>query len=149
MLTVESFETLAFPWFLFGRSGNELARGQGTLFQLPAPATTTECMQHYEACGAGWSRCPAGYAVYSQEVTLREKRKLVLPGLKINGVSTVAGKSSELSIKTDRRIVEECVARTLSALDKIDENFGSIVRSNIHEIRRINTNIYHASYASE
>ena len=126
-----------------------LTSGNGTLFQLPEDAKSERCIQHYLNCPLGWTTCPAGYAVYCVNVNVNVEVKIVFPGLKVAGVSTVSGKSDLLSIKTKREHIERYLGSALQALARVSDEFGALVRAHMHEIRRINTNIYHASYASE
>ena len=149
MFSPSHFHTFAFPWYLISLDGKILTSGNGTLFLLPEGAKSESCIQHYRTCPVGWTTCPAGYAVYCVNVNVNVKIKLVFPGLKVTGVSTVSGRSDLLSIKTRREHVERYLGSALQAPARLNEEFGALVRAHMHEIRRINTNIYHASYASE
>ena len=106
-----------------------------------------ENIKQYASINTTWSKCSKGYAVYSKVVSLPIEGRLVIPGLKVSGKSTVSGKTDGLTIKTTYEKVENHVDKILGLISSETEKFEKITRQNIHEIRSINTSLYHTAYS--
>lgn len=157
-----AFGALAFPWFVYSAAGALSAWGNGSLFRLPEVAKDAAHLAYYAALNRdGWQRCTAGYAVFSKTLPpptsgFSLEGRLVLPGLKVGGVSSVArpsarrrvrgGGADELSITFQKEHVESHVDRILATERELTEKFDQISRQTIHEIRGINSGLYHAAY---
>lgn len=94
----------------------------------------------------GWRLCPQGYAVYAKKISSKSDSIIILHGLKVNGYSTAQGKISGLSIKVDKVKVEEHLEAFLTTYEVINASIDSMLAESIHEIRSVNTALYHASY---
>lgn len=130
--------------------GNSIETGGGALFELDEAAEVKKCHEYYASLSkAGWSVCPNGYAVFCQFLDIGFPVKLVLPGLKINGISKVSGKSDGLQIKLDAIYVERHIQKVFEVFDAINEASNSIIRGAMHNIRAVNSNIYNAAYECE
>ena len=129
---------LAFPSFERSPAHPELTQFEGSLFDLPERARSEECVQFYRSIRTGgWSICPAGFAVYSHVV--EENHLLILPGLRILGISTISGKTEGLTIRTEREYIENYVRCALTARAAAIENARRLIRRTIHEIRGLNS----------
>lgn len=143
------FEFLAYPWILYDNSGNEIARGDGTLFELPG-ATSAAQEQYYGSLRAtGWSLCPSGFSVYARLFSSLwgsdRPGVLVLPGLRIKGGGGLVGKAKNLHVVSDKSVVVRHVDSVLDGLTLVDEKHEDSSSQLMHEIRGINTGIYHAA----
>lgn len=102
----------------------------------------------------GWRVCNQGYSVYSRRIPKLPKHFLVLHGLKIKGIWRSQGKTNGLSIVVDRRNIvsymDTLLAHFVAHFDDFDEKIENRVRSlvteSIHEIRSMNTSLYHVGY---
>ncbi|WP_256348357.1 sensor histidine kinase [Pseudomonas yamanorum] len=94
----------------------------------------------------GWRLCPQGYAVYAKKISSKSDSIIILHGLKVNGYSTAQGKIPGLSIKLDKLKIEEHLGVFLKTYDVINASIDSMLAESIHEIRSVNTALYHASY---
>lgn len=141
MLTDRHFQTLAFPWRIYDSQGKMIAQGDGCLFPIPEQAKKSPSEEYYPVAPVGWSVCPAGYAVYVLTLKTLFDHRLVIPGLKVNGLSKVSGKSALLSLKTDTREIERYVDETLGAYENIHGFFQTLIERSVHEMRGINRDI--------
>ncbi|WP_246498429.1 ATP-binding protein [Microvirga soli] len=142
---------IAFPWFIYDLSGNLIDFGKGSLFDLPGPAKDSRELDFYSSLRReGWHKCPLGYAVFVRELSAGSSSigaagRLILPGLKVAGISTASGKSDGLTIRSEQKHVERHVNDVLMAQRDTVDRFDEISRQNIHEIRGINSGLYHAA----
>ena len=147
MIDEQYFLSLPFPWLLRSSSGVLIAEGDGALF--PADSKASRMDRQYLLAPdrtLGWSECPSGFAAYVASTSETEDSWLVIYSLKIFGVSSVQGKQSTRSIKLSDEELESYVARTISSLRGTKGEMNSIMRDSIHEVRSINSDIYHAAY---
>lgn len=70
---------------------------------------------------------------------------LVLPGLKVKGMSKAQGRGSGLTIFTSADYIEKHVSAVFKAAQDIINRFDEVTRQNVHEVRGLNSGIYHAS----
>lgn len=137
-------ESLIFPWVLFSRDGIA-AQGQGSIFRLEN-SVEPDIVRMQDMKPGAWVLCRNGYAAYAFEIKRINEHIVVLHGLKINGLSTIRGRSALLSIRTEREHIEQYVGNFKTALNTLEESYKSLIRENIHEIRGINSSLYNAAY---
>jgi signal transduction histidine kinase len=102
----------------------------------------------------GWRKCNAGFSVYVKKIPGCENTFLILHGLKIAGWWKSQGKTEGLSIVLTAEKVEQYVARLLRDFSRTQEQneestqqrVRSILTENVHEIRSMNTSLYHIGY---
>lgn len=146
MIEKSILESCPFPCVLFGsHSGEEILLNRGSLFPAASDLLDRERVELYSQADSGWSVCPSGYAVYKKDLDSSLRHSLVLFGLKVHGVSTVSGKSDQLSVKLSRENVEEYVKEVERALGENEKALRRMVSSNLHEIRAINANVYNTA----
>ncbi|MBN3790045.1 HAMP domain-containing sensor histidine kinase [Burkholderia sp. Ac-20353] len=146
MLTDELFDVLAFPFRVQDRaSGRLLLASAQTLFDVPIYSKKHDSFWP-TLKSEGWTRCPDGYGVFCCTLPSSPHIMLVIHGLKINGYSTAQGKSSGLSIKISSEQLEGYVRQFVSSIAKANTHFGTMLSESVHEIRGINTALYHSAY---
>lgn len=94
----------------------------------------------------GWTLCPSGFAAYFASTSEKEDIWLVVYSLKVFGVSSTQGKQSVRSIKLVMQEVETYVSLVISALKRTKDEINKVMRNSIHEVRSINSDMYHAVY---
>lgn len=102
----------------------------------------------------GWHTCRAGFAVLAKKLPGDTNRFLVLHGLKVKPFWTQRGGTNGVSIVLDIARVESYVGRFLSDLarfvkevdQEVDKRTRALATENVHEIRSMNTSLYHAGY---
>lgn len=147
-----NIDALAFPWMVFSASGALVTEGGGTLFGLPGVVKTSAEMSYYSQLRrGGWSKSPAGYAVFCHELNEADaltdvEGYLVIPGLKVRSVSTAQGKADYLAISLEPHQVERHVKLALQSDRRLRQSFDELTRQNVHEVRGINTTLYNAAY---
>ena len=146
MIDEEYFLGFPFPWLLRDRTGYLITSGDGALFPLSTRVKSDEELEVLLSSGYGWTHCPSGYAAYTTSISSDEKIWLVVYGLKIVGISTSRGREGTLSIRLTRAAVEAYVKRSIEALRQSKEKLNFVMRTNIHEVRSINADIYNAVY---
>lgn len=145
------YDNIAFPWLLFSEEGTLLSRGTGSLFALPPAADSEKQVDLYRKIrSTGWHKCLVGYDIYSRAIETTDYVSgqtgiLILPGLKVRGGLRVNEKPQSFSIFCDKADVVRHVDAVLMARDNIVKRFDEITRQNVHEIRGINSGIYHAA----
>jgi signal transduction histidine kinase len=125
-----------------------MLEGDGLLFPAPDACKNLITRNHVLSTKLSWSRCPAGYAVYvrSLDASLGGGARLALYGLKVVGISTAKGKSDRLSIVCKPADVERYHVEVERVFSAVREGLERFVRTNIHEIRNINTDVYNTAY---
>ena len=146
MIDTEFFLGFPFPWLLKSNAGVLIGCGDGALFPLSAKVQTEEEHAHLLSAGHGWTCCPSGYAAYVSSLSSDEEVWLVVYGLKVVGVSSIRGREGALSVRMEKDDVEAYTKRTAEALRQSKEKLNMVMRTNIHEVRSINTDIYNAVY---
>lgn len=102
----------------------------------------------------GWRTCRAGFAVLVKRLPGDSPRFLVLHGLKVKPFWTQRGGTSGVSIVLDVARVESYVDQFLGELvrlstridQEVDSRTRALVTENVHEIRSMNTSLYHAGF---
>jgi hypothetical protein len=102
----------------------------------------------------GWRQCNLGYSVYSRRIPGLPKHFLVLHSLKIKGFWHSKGRTEGLSIIVNKEKIESYTDNFLTHLSVHMREFGEIIDSRvrisvtegIHEIRSMNTCLYHVGY---
>jgi hypothetical protein len=102
----------------------------------------------------GWRTCKAGYAVFTKKIPGSRARFLILHGLKVKGICTTRGRSEGLSVLLEPSKVEAYVDSFLQSAvgflngfdDQVETRVRALVTENVHEIRSMNTSLYHAGY---
>ena len=146
MIDEEYFLGFPFPWLLRDKTGYLISNGDGALFPLSTRIKSDEELPFLLRSGYGWTHCPSGYAAYTTSISSDEMIWLVVYGLKIAGISTSRGRERTLSIRLTRASVEAYVKRSIDALRQSKEKLNLVMRTNIHEVRSINADIYNAVY---
>ena len=146
MIDQEFFSGFPFPWILRNSGGLLIAHGDGALFPLSPIARTKKEMDHLLTVRHGWTCCPSGYAAYVSSLSSDEQVWLVVYGLKVVGISSIRGREESLSIRMYAQDVEAYIKRTIEALSQSKDKLRFVMRTNIHEVRSINADIYNAAY---
>lgn len=102
----------------------------------------------------GWRQCPQGYSVYARTLPGTSNQLLIIHGLKIKGTWKSRGITPGLSIVVERAKVlaymnsflAEFESHVANFEERIDARVRSLVTESIHEIRSMNTSLYHAGY---
>lgn len=140
----EFYSNIAFPWILFDHVGSLIQKGDGTLFEISLGALSDKNIGFLKNIKTeGWCVDALGWAIYSKVVS---EGILILPGLKVHGISKVSGKSETLQMKLLPSVIEEHVSRIISLANFARDSSGSHIRSLIHEIRTANAAIKNAAY---
>lgn len=142
MIEEHILQTCIFPWILFERDGKVVSANDGILFPRPFNVSEAAYATLKPPIKLGWSASPDGYALYVAAPPHMPGHKLMLYGLKVEGLSTARGKSEKLSIRCSRSDVENYVSLLLQSAVVMDQTFINITRSNIHDVRSINKEIY-------
>ena len=149
MIEVKFFEAFPFPCVLFLKGGDFHVLSGGNLFPNPVSSIKDEQIQYYRRARPGWSTCPLGYAVYTTDIDVGDRWRLVVFGLKVRGVSKIRGKSETLNILLDKSDVESYVKGYFVSIRGSEGFFRAIVSAGVHDIRNINKDIYNAIYRLE
>lgn len=146
------FDALAFPSFFYTL---DPAKGPlesaGSLFELPNASRSAANLSLYRTLKqTGWTKCKAGFDVYVREVPavqtgLGEGGYLVFPGLRIRGSTRASTKMDGVQAVVDKGYIVRHIEAALAAYQSVADRFDQITRQNIHEIKGINSGIYHAS----
>lgn len=141
MIIESVFHALVFPWLLYKDQNALVDQWDGLLFPLSVTAKGESTRGHCATAPKGWSVCPAGFATYVVDVPFVPRGRLVIYGLKINGISKSKGKSTQRSVVLDRIEVEKYIDGVFSMARSLLSSFGNVMNVNIHEIRSINRDI--------
>ena len=144
MIEKDVLRLIPFPFAFFYK--NEIIfHDNGSLFRAEKGLRSDNQLTFYSNAEDFWSTCPEGYAIYKFNLQYDQNYSLVIFGLKVKGISNVSGKQNFLSIKVEKEHIEHIH-------HVIDQSFGGFNKSvqklftvNMHEIRTINTDIYHTS----
>jgi len=102
----------------------------------------------------GWSVCRNGYSVYTQRIVPSGNLVIIIHGLKVKGEWRSRGKDDNFSIVIEKariaryvELLKKSVIEIISdSRRKAEDLVKSLFTSEIHEIRSMNTGIYHAAY---
>jgi signal transduction histidine kinase len=148
------FSTLPFPFRVQTLVPYSLQfESPGLLFDQPNYRNLNDSFwENIDA--VGWHTCRAGFAVLVKPLPGDSSRLLVLHGLKVKPFWKQRGGTSGVSIVLDATRVESYVDQFLRELARlatnIDQEIDSRTRAlsteNVHEIRSMNTSLYHAGF---
>lgn len=148
------FRPIAFPYRVQRASPYSLEfQSKTPLFDAPKYGSINE--EFWKTIDSeGWRTCKAGYAVFTKKIPGSNKQFLILHGLKVKGICTTRGRSEGLSILLEPSKVEAYVEDFLTELvsslsgfsDQVENRVRALVTENVHEIRSMNTSLYHAGY---
>lgn len=139
------FSGFVFPWIVVERDQSIIANDDGSLFPFPTLIHREISQDYCKTVVDGWSECPNGLACFSHKLPNSTNKKFVCYGMKVKGISTLVGKSNVLTIKTNQEAIETLVSRTMRSYSEVENQLINILRSSIHEVRSINTDIYHSA----
>jgi signal transduction histidine kinase len=142
MAALDLLETIVFPWLLFDPAGKLVHKKTEGLFPIPSEANHEKCRDHYTRAIPGWSICPMGFSVYCIKL---DDNRLVFPGLRILNHAKFRGKSDERSIWITQDEFVSYIGRSFARVNKIEIDTKNIISANLHDIRRISTDIYEAA----
>jgi len=144
MIIRHLFSTLCFPWLLFDSKGRLADQSDGILF--PSGSINEEFVESCKNTIDGFHQSKDGLAIYVKTLPILLNWKLVLYGLKVTGVSTKQGRTSPLSIKLKKQQIEDYMNIFMKKIFESSKEFGDILRSSVHEVRSINTDIKNAAH---
>lgn len=148
MKIYEFFKVLVFPFRIQSPgSGVELFRSESPFFDEPAYSKNNEGFWS-TLKKEGQYTCPSGYTVIVK--MLSDQNLLVVHGLKVSGKWRSQGRTDGLSIVADKdktkSYIDEVVAAFEAQQALVDDQVKALVTDNVHEIRSLNTSLYHAAY---
>lgn len=145
-------DAIAFPTIFFSSSlPDGFLKSNGSLFELQRDIMSEAQLLYYAGLKkTGWSRCPKNYDVYARQIAaedtgLGEHGVLVLPGLRTKGSPRANEKMIGVQAHVDKGYVVRHVDQVIATTQELANRFDQITRQNIHEIKGINTGIYHAA----
>jgi len=94
----------------------------------------------------GWARCASGFAAYRFTSQSLSPFSVVLYGMKVSGISTAQGRAAGLSVRMDVEHLIRYVSEYCAGIEALDDNYRTLIRENIHEIRGINSALYNTAY---
>ncbi len=137
------------PLYVFNPDGSVISE-EGSLIFLPAELATISQLAFYARASKGWSRCPQGYFVYTQETP--SGVRVSVPGIVLEGESSPRKKYYFPPLKMTRDKIEKLAASYMEegqALQRVIETAKRDAEAElgtlIHDLRALSGNIYHAS----
>lgn len=146
MIAPTALSSLSFPWILIKKNGKLIQEGNGALFPKPDYNIETVLGICASLSDGGWTVCPNGYAVFRLTTSIISPASIVLHGLKVSGLSTAKGRTNQLSIKLSKNDVIAYVHEYFKGLEALDDQYRALIRQNIHEVRGINSALYHSAF---
>lgn len=146
MITPTALNSICFPWLLIDENGSLIKEGMGSLFPKPYPSVNSVLALGGALEHGGWAVCPNGFALHRFSTDLLAPASIILHGLKIAGLSKARGRSSELSINLTQRDLTSYVQEFCNGLESLDDQYRSLIRQNIHEVRGINSALYNSAF---
>lgn len=154
MRSLEFFSSIPFPFRIQKIDTQEsILESNGIFFDTPNyKEPLNPFFQNIKT--DGWTRCPNGYSIYSRKIPSLPNFILIIHGLKIQGEWKSRGRDNSFSIISPREKIVKFVDNVLQAFinegiitaEKIDLQVKTLVTDSIHEIRSMNTSLYHAAY---
>lgn len=145
MIETTIFKNLIFPNLIISPDGYVVGTGTGTIFKPETRCQSPEYLNTVQFAPSGWSTCKYGYACYRFKIPSIQGCEVIIFALKVNGVSTIQGKTDTLSIKLDKEIIEQYTSSVIKQINEVNDYMKSFLLSNLHEIRSINSNIYNTT----
>ena len=146
MITPIALSGICFPWLLIDENGTLIREGIGSLFPKPYVGLSAVLALGGALENGGWGVCPNGYALHRFSTDLLAPASIVLHGLKIDGLSKAKGRSTGLSINLTQRDLVSYVQDFCNGLESLGDQYRSLIRQNIHEVRGINSALYHSAF---
>ena len=148
------FSTIPFPFRVQTSSPYAVKiDSRGALFDVPDYRKAND---HFweNLSSEGWRTCNAGFAVLVRKLPVATNHFLVLHGLKVKPFWVKRGGTNGISIVLDSSRVDAYANHFISEFARhglaIDEHIQSrtraLAKENVHEIRSMNTSLYHAGY---
>lgn len=154
MKNVEFFKSVPFPLRIQTIEPHKLiAQSNESFFDSPDYKNANDELWK-SISSDGWFRCRHGYSVYCRKIPSAPNHILIIHGLKIIGEWKSRGRDSSFSIVSPREKIVTYIDSLLKsyaeinkkASEEIDTKVKALVTDSIHEIRSMNTSIYHAAY---
>ena len=154
MRNVEFFKSVPFPLRIQTIEPRKLiVQSNEPFFDSPDYKNANDELWKSIGCD-GWFRGAHGYSVYCRKIPSAPNYILIIHGLKISGEWKSRGRDGNFSIVSPReRIVSyvDSLFKSYAEINKkaseeIDTKVKTLVTDSIHEIRSMNTSIYHAAY---
>lgn len=146
MISPTALNSLSFPWILIDENGSLIKESNGSLFPKPYSEIEPVLATGASLENGSWAVCPNGYAMYRFSTNLLAPASIVLHGLKVDGLSKARGRSQGLSINLSQSDVIAYVQEYCAGLEALDDQYRSLIRQNIHEVRGINSALYNAAF---
>lgn len=148
------FSTIPFPYRVQTANPYDLkSHSKGTLFDEPDYHHANDAF--WESIDSeGWRTCRAGFAVFTKRLPDESNRFLILHGLKVKPFWTQRGGTLGTSIVLSQEKIESYTSHFVSELvrfarmanQEADQRTKSLATENVHEIRSMNTSLYHAGF---
>lgn len=148
------FSTIPFPFRVQAVSPYSLeTESSGNLFDQPEYQHLNDLF--WDSIDTeGWRTCRAGFAVLAKKLPGDKNRFIVFHGLKVKPFWKQRGGTNGVSIVLDIARVESYVdrflgefARFIKEVDQeVDQRTRALATENVHEIRSMNTSLYHAGF---
>lgn len=146
MISPTTLNSLSFPWILIDENGSLIKESHGSLFPKPHFEIESVLATGASIENGSWAVCPNGYAMYRFSTSLVAPASILLHGLKIDGLSKTQGRSPGLSINLAQSDVIAYVQEYCAGLEALDDQYRSLIRQNIHEVRGINSALYNTAF---
>ena len=146
MISPTALSSICFPWILLDASGAAITEGDGSLFPKPYKDLSEVLALGGTLENGGWTVCTNGYAIYRFSTALVAPASIILHGLKVNGLSKTQGKSQGLSINLSQQELVSYTQEFCHGLESLDDQYKTLIRQNIHEIRGINSALYNSAF---
>lgn len=146
MIAPAALKHLCFPWILIDKNGTPIQEGNGSLFPRPHKEIESVLASASNIENGGWGVCKHGFAVYKFSTNIIAPASIILHGLKVDGLSTARGKSAGLSINLKQSDVTNYASEFCESIRALDDQYRSLIRQNIHEVRGINSALYNAAF---
>jgi len=146
MIVADGLRGLAFPWVLIDSDGSKIDSGVGSLFPVSECSASEIVKIAASLNDGGWAVDSKGYGVFRFSAPQIKPHSIIFHGLKIDGLSRKKGRSEALSIKLSRAELEGYASSFCLSLDALKDQYDSLIRQNIHEVRGINSALYNSAF---
>jgi Histidine kinase-, DNA gyrase B-, and HSP90-like ATPase len=116
---------------------------RGSLFDCPAEFFSMQQMSFYQACKAGWHRCPLGYSTFAAFDAMG--RKFVVPGNIVSGDKPPNRKFPNWQIRFEKIQIENFLRPHLGVSESVKEQRDTEFKNLTHDLRAISSEIYHTA----
>jgi signal transduction histidine kinase len=146
MIVADGLKGLAFPWVLIDSDGSLIDSGPGSLFPVSECSVSEITKISSSINDGGWAVDSKGYGIFRFSAPQIKPHSIIFHGLKITGLSRKMGKSETLSIKLSRAELEGYASAFCLSLDALKDQYDSLIRQNIHEVRGINSALKNSAF---